>query len=208
MLVVDYWRLLSRSKPFPKNEKGFTLVELSIASGIFAVILLLVAGVIIRFTNNFQRSLTESTTQNTARSVLDSVSQTIQFGGSHFESSPPPNPAYCVNGTRYSYKLGTQLNDPQTESVLKEEQGVGIGCRPDVDAVSSKELLGKNMRLSKFTITQLNNKLFLVTVKIAYGDDDLFSPGTADSPDPVCLQDSGSQFCAVRELSTTVQRRL
>ena len=71
------------------------------------------------------------------------------------------------------------------------------------------------MRLAKLTVTpESNNNLYDITVRIVYGDDDLVQspahPGTPNASDPNmnCLAARGSQFCAVSELSTTVEKRL
>ena len=184
-----------------KNERGFTIVELMIAATVFSVMLMLVAGSVVRFTSNFQKGLVETSTQNAARSVLDTVSQDLQFSGSHF-GVITPGQSYCLGSTKYEATLGQQLED-QTPHVLVQTRGTGSGCTGV--GSTSQEMLSPHMRLTKFTIVESGN-LYTVTVKVAYGDNDLLD--NPSSSDPVCRAVKGSQFCAVRELSTTVQRRL
>jgi prepilin-type N-terminal cleavage/methylation domain-containing protein len=65
----------------PQTEKssGFTIVELMISTLVFSVILLVVTFGIVHFTNSYYRGINGSTTQDTARTIVDSVTQAIQF---------------------------------------------------------------------------------------------------------------------------------
>jgi hypothetical protein len=94
-----------------------------------------------------------------------------------------------------------------------------------------KELLAEKMRLSKFTIDDVGNNQHKVTVRIVYGDVDLLCGSAVGGGSAVSCNDdgsgyvnendvlgvtdlacknirSGSQFCAVSELTTTVGKRL
>lgn len=99
---------------------------------------------------------------------------------------------------------------------------------------SPKELLGRNMRLSHLSIRETSPSLWTISASVVYGDDDLLCSsgvaGSCDIPDPLdqqhildtsinpatgrstkplqCKITSGSQFCKVSELSTTVYKRL
>jgi prepilin-type N-terminal cleavage/methylation domain-containing protein len=101
-------------------------------------------------------------------------------------------------------------------------------------ASGSRELLTQNMRLSELSVTQSSpgSDLYNVIVQVTYGDDDLIcnadivanscSPNApimsapsdyivnlGDSNDQVsCRGNSGTQFCAVSKLQTTVEKRL
>jgi hypothetical protein len=48
--------------------------------------------------------------------------------------------------------------------------------------------------------------LYSIDVRVVYGDDDLLINPTATNA--TCKVGSGSQFCAVSELSTVVQQRI
>jgi hypothetical protein len=79
------------------------------------------------------------------------------------------------------------------------------------------------MRLTKFSITE-NGSMVTVTARVAYGDNEVFCNGavlsTCDTnaalanvtttPDLICkpAKRIAAQFCAVSEISSTVQRRL
>lgn len=218
-------------------QKGFTIIELMMATMVFSVIMLVAAGTVVRFTANFQKGITQSTTQASARALTDSVSQQLQFVGSssgYRQLATPGGTTYkgqCILGTKYSYNLGQQ----QTESnkVLVEEPGKGEGCGGTAtnlsSATSGNVLLPPNMRLAKFNINK-EGDLYKVSIKVVYGDDDLLcvdgvqdgsgrdcanqmqSMTIGSNPSDLeklqCKSTKGSQFCAVSEISTTVQNRL
>ncbi len=217
------------------RQRGFTIVELMVATIVFSVIMLVAAGAVVRFTTNFQRSVTATNTQNTARSIIDSVSQTVQFAGGDV---PTPLTAggkkgWCVGYTRYSYVLGKQLTGEVSGTTTRYAlvgDSTGTGCFGEAQDVSSaatpggQELLGTNMRLSKFNITEKDplTGLWEISVRVVYGDDDLLcttaagncnnatvlTPSQLESPDLQCKGEKGNQYCAISELTTTVQRRL
>jgi len=235
-----------------RQEKGFTIVELMIATLVFSVILLVAAGTVVRFTSNFQKGVTQTATQNAARSTVDLISQQLQFigDGNGFSKLSLPSggitKGYCIQGTQYSYILGRELQD-QVPYVLVEKRGTGDNCTGQPQdllsgSVSGSELLSPHMRLAKFTVINdadpndaadgsNNPLLYKINIKVVYGDDDLLcvsgvTDGSArdcSSGQPLanvsslsesdlgklqCKTQRGSQFCAVSELSTTVQRRV
>lgn len=237
------WRLTPYVNEEPNRQGGFTIVELMIATIVFSVIMLLAAGVVIRFTSNFQRGVTQTTTQNAARSIIDLVSQQLQFTGSTNGfgrlTANGTSKGYCILGVQYSYVLGRQLGNQtgQTRQALIEREGTGDGCGGNAQDISGgsavgKELLAQNMRILTFDIDTdtTDTDLYKMKIKLAYGDDDLFcvsdattGPASCGSKESLtnvagldeaslaklqCKNQTGSQFCAVSELSTTVQRRL
>ena len=169
------------------SQKGFTIVELMIATTVFSVIMLMTSAVVVRFTGSFQRGVVQNTTQNAARSIIDSVTQTLQVApvGTFKELQANGNTrGYCVDGMRYSYALGGQIGTDGVSHALVQDTGLGSACADPADgisraqnvsgAISGKELLSPNMRLAGFNIKELpGGMLFYVDIKVAYGDKDL-----------------------------------
>lgn len=193
----------SRNKRLDCTQQGFTVVELMVASIVFSVILLLIAGTIVRFTNNFQKGVVDSSTQTVARNIVDTIAQAIQTGDEVDDNTPY---GYCIGTTAYIMRLNVQLDGDPTKFALKEKRGAGIGCDGEPDAASSEgqELLGQGMRLAYFEIEELpGTDLQEVFVTVAYGDNDILD--LTDPKVPVCKPERGSQFCSVRKLSVTVK---
>lgn len=220
------------------SEKGFTIVELMIATMVFSAIMIIASATIVRFTSMFQRGLTETTTQNAARAIIDDVSsqlQTTSLNGFSLVQATNSTQGYCIQQVRYNYRLGQPIGTNGVPGgLVKQDQGLPEGCGPAADIASARpadgqELLGQNMRLAKFSVNEnADMSLFAVEVTVAYGDDDLLcsrfvtgscqegaaqlNPTQLSDPEVLsglqCRGSAGSQYCAVTSLSTTVKRRL
>lgn len=218
------------------RTKGFTILELLIATVVFSVVLLLVTSGIMQITRVYYKGVTESNTQNTARAIIDTVSQAIQFSGGDVTptaASPVADTdyAFCVGNEQFSYRLGWQVENSHTPAdkqtwhgmVQRTISGGGSDCASSTGAQSltsqtvvGRDLIGQHMRLSNLRVVSLGNNLYEVRVRVVYGDSDLlYSPSAptdsagATRPDAVCRgQQAGSQFCSVAELSTVVVKRV
>lgn len=212
------------ARRFPlKKQHGFTIVELMIATMVFSVILLVVTMGILQITRVYFKGVTESNTQNTARSVIDTISQAIQFSGGPVTttsgSGTPSSPkAFCVGDTRFTYDTGWQLEDSSPDNTKHQAyhalaMDTFANCNQstpqplDQPSISGRELLSPHMRLANVSVTNVGSNLYKVTVRVIYGDDDLLDNPTA--PDANCKGISaGTQFCSVSELSTVVVKRV
>lgn len=203
-------------------QQGFTLVELMIATVVFSVVLLLVTFGVLQVSRNYYKGVTSTKTQQTARAIIDQISQAIQFSGGTITPTAAPSPGsnqvFCLNSQRYSYVLGRKLTDGTNHVLVVDTPPcTGSSTAQNLATTSltagSKELVAPNMRLAKLSVSSVGTNLWQVTVRVVYGDDDLLiSPSGASpaysAPDAGCDINAGSQFCAVSELSTVVQKRL
>lgn len=207
----------------PASVAGFTIIELLIATMVFSVVMLLIAIGVMQFNHAYYNGITQTNTQDVARSILEGISQDIQFTGDQV-TSPIGNggseQGFCIGSDRYSYRLGWQLVDSgpiaaqhqTTHALVKDSPGLCGGMNAqnfnNPLAAGSTELLSPHMRLSKLSVSQVpgTTTMYNIDVRVVYGDDDLLSNPTANNA--ACKILSGSQFCAVSELSTVVQKRL
>ena len=218
-------------------QSGFTVIELLIATAIFSVVLLMVTFGVMQITRVYYQGITETNTQNTARSVVDDISQAIQFGGTaNIQQTPGSTPGtsygFCVGNQLYSYVLGYQVVDAKTTGnqafhglVATNAVGCGGPVSPVANLITTqsipggRELIGQNMRLSKLSVTPVSGtaNLWDIDVKVVYGDDDLLtspthpgnSPAASKDPDAECYAKvKGTQFCAVSEFNTIVEKRV
>lgn len=100
-----------------KNKKGFTLVEIMVASSIFVVVMLIVSGSIVSVISANQKSNNLRSVMDNLNLTLESMTRTIRFSDYYYcgSISTPPNVLDCPNGgnaftawfgnTRYSYTL-------------------------------------------------------------------------------------------------------
>ena len=203
---------------------GFTIVELMIATLVFSVILVVVTYGVLRFTNAYYKGINSSTTQDTARNILDTVSQAIQFSGSTI--SPGGTNAgvsyFCAGGDVFIYRQGIKYDS--STSISASNPGLymvtspsALGCSVvGASYTAGKQLLGTNMRVSALSIAPSASGPLLwdVQLRLAYGDNDLLvNPAngadlTGSAPNVQCGLRTGSQFCSVSVLTTTVQQRV
>jgi prepilin-type N-terminal cleavage/methylation domain-containing protein len=196
------------SKLASLRQKGFTIIELMIATAVLSTILLLVTVLMINIGNLYYKGINQARIQDNVRSVSDEVSQHLQLGDSFAASDPDKKgangeQAYCVGAVRYTYIIGVQINQPAPGSpasappyhhVLWRDDNPAPGTcdiatagnKVDLTATAPSsglngvELIAPNSRLSEFDIN--GNSPYSVAVSVAYGDDDLLcNPAAAPS---------------------------
>ena len=192
-------------------SRGFTIVELLIATSVFAVILLIMTTGLLQFSRSYTKGITENNTQTTTRNILNTVAQGIQFSSSANGyvdiTANGQSKGFCINNRRYSYVQGRQLiKGTPDPGALQSNHVLVVDDKPDcsgatealdvtgvLNMVGLKELLSTNMRLSKLSITDISQagssvKAYKVDVRVVYGDDDLLcSPSVTDaSGTPSC----------------------
>lgn len=226
-----------------RRSAGFTLLELMVASGVFAVAMLVVAVAVIRTTDMYYKGVTSSKTQAAARAVMDQISQSIELSR---QVSPRLTSGaingYCVDDTAFAFTVGQQVTD--TGPSVAKHQGyhgllvaTGTNCTAAIPAAlttylaspgtsgtppvgspgvpnGARELLGSHMRLSALDITRSTGSIFTIHVRVIYGDDTVLAQlpvpglGSTSWSGELCSGSSGTQFCAVSDLTTTVEQRL
>lgn len=203
------------------DEQGFTIVELMIATMVFSVILTILTAGVVSFTTRYYRGINASTTQTTARTIMDTIGQAIQFGTAQVETGGSGH--FCAGGYRFTFDTTGTKYDPASTATGLQMAKMGATCDAS-PASDSKQLLGKNMRLTTLSVTKVGSTdLYRVELGLAYGDDDLLCDGTTcdSSSNPStywraslgandlrCRSSAGSQFCATSKLTTTVAKRI
>lgn len=215
------------------HQKGFTIIELLIATTVFSVMLLVATTGLVQIGRVYYKGITTSKTQEITRGIVNEIASSIQVGGkgdTDIAAGPAlatGEQAFCVGDVRYSYALDRQVkadnnlpdqgkhgiwldikkrSDPCTALSLTPAIPGDASTDPDPEALSKRrELLGANMRVTQFTIAQPNptNPNY---VNVSVG----VVYGDRDlSPGGQCVGGlSGGQFCATSALSTFVKKRL
>lgn len=221
----------------PLKQRGFTIVELMISTAVFSLILIVILTAITQIGRMYYKGITTSKTQETARLIVDRVSQEIQYSPATyvptFATTGTKN-VRCIGNTRFFYVLsqkktstdyGLWTDNSGAASPVCNDPGASVALdttaipTSEPTAVDPRELLPQNMRIAKFDITG-SGSLYTVSVRVLYGDDDLMEavdPATgavltpmADYPQYYTCKGStvGTQFCGVSELTVTVNKRL
>ncbi|HEX7963913.1 MAG TPA: prepilin-type N-terminal cleavage/methylation domain-containing protein [Candidatus Saccharimonadales bacterium] len=201
------------------SMRGFTIVELMMATLVFSLILLLVTIGVLQVNRVYYKGVTEANTQNVARGIMDTIAQAIQFDGGTVtplptNSAPVAGSQYyvCVNNQQFVYRPGYQLvtGSPGTHQTTQSliQRTISGSCAAPGGPVTGRELLSPNMRLSNLQISQIGTtNLYKVQVSVTYGDDTVMNnPITAA---PTCLGiRAGNQFCSTTSLSTVIEKRI
>lgn len=214
------------------TQKGFTIVELMIATAVFGVVLLVAAGGVVAIGRMYHKGITTSRVQEATRSVTDTVSRTVQFTDESMSTggSFPEAQSYCFGYDRYTYKLDSQVSDDSDAIGLRHDRRSSLGvCSPNTTPLSDDdsitEFLPNNTRLLDFQINEVNSEseLYKISVKIAYGDNDLLtiydnSGNPTNSSGQSTTEElrgagckpgiAGSHFCGISELETVVGKRV
>jgi len=207
-----------------KTEPGFTIVELMIATSIFGVILIVAASGIIAIGKMYYKGITSSKTQEASRSIIDNISRTIQFTGQPMSTGggAPAAQSICFGQDRYTYTIDEKVSNSTPDVIgLRHDTRTDLGdCSPiESDDPAGTELLPENTRLLDFRVTLITPEIFRISVKVAYGDNDLlthYPPDANDMTDPTAPPASGlcrpslvgGNFCATSELETIVNKRV
>lgn len=166
---------LGRSEPL-----GFTIVELLIATAVFAVVLLVAQASFVQIGHLFYRGVSINQTQEAADHIFQDINgnfQTAPSVGGSINSPSGGYDYYCVGNTRYTYRINNEVDSSAATTdhtasgnygILKDTlPGAGAACATPcsdtggaacptgtVQLKSPVELLGNKMRIEKFCISQ------------------------------------------------------
>ena len=206
-----------------KSRQGFTIVELMIATLIFSVLLVMATSAVIFVSRQFHKGVVINRTQEVARTIAEEISRNIQFS----EEDPLVQPgALCMAGKGYVFKLDNKLVDGTPNP--QESNNVFVRYKDCMDTSAGStwppstfpnegfddpgtELMGKNMRLSKLSITPVSiggGSAWNIEVIVAYGDTDLLDVNENGVPSAKCRSGTGSHFCSVSNIKQTVVKRI
>jgi prepilin-type N-terminal cleavage/methylation domain-containing protein len=192
-------------KKFITDKRGFTIVELMIATTVLSVLLLLATAIMTSIGGLYTKGIHQSDVQDAARTIVDDVTQNAQLSNGVPSVVGPTAgvSAYCIGSTRYSFVIGQQVTDA-THGLWRDT--VSGGCTPAdfANLGSGVEMVPAHSRLTSFSISSTSP--YAITVGVAYGDDDLFTDPSHGNY--TCKGSAGDQFCATSALTTTVVPRI
>lgn len=206
-----------------QSMRGFTVVELMIATAVFGVVLLVIATGILQLSRLYYKGLTNTKVQTTTRTLVDTIAQSIQFSGASVTNTPAGATAggttwtFCIGNQQYAYKLGQQLVDssPGANQSLRTLTVRDLaGCTSSSPAPSmgasapGRELLAPGMRLARLQVTSLGGAYYLVSARVVFGDDDLLTDPLTPTAQCKNNQRTGTQFCAVSDITAGVTKRV
>jgi prepilin-type N-terminal cleavage/methylation domain-containing protein len=216
------------------GQKGFTIVELMLATAVFSIILLVALGSFLQIGRLFYKGVSLTSLQNVATQALNDITNNIQTASSVSAVTSTGTGGYtyfCIDNYRYTYTTHSYNSqqvsntaDPSasvpnyssgsagTFGLLKDNSGCGVPCQTGgpnsgcFNQTNPVEMLGANMRLANITITNVAQNLYNIKMVVAYGDDSVLNFSLV-APYAACISGSANQaFCSVVTTSTTVLR--
>ncbi len=212
------------------SQKGFTLVELLIATAVFSMVLIVFLTALMGVSQLFYKGVNLSNTQGAARNVIQTIADDIQFS----KEAPDFHTDYfCIANYRYSFKLGVQVDSglPNDYGLVREK--VSVCKAPDtvppdnvpaaqlqpINFGTAEKLLDPGMQLNDMSIKPLNGAVSAKILIVYYGaNKGVFTSQIASNNDPSspsynayqatdaqCTgSPSSSQFCATAKYQTTI----
>lgn len=163
------------------TQEGFTVIELMIATVVFSLVMLVIVFGVLSFSHDYFGGVNSSTMQSTARNVLNSVAESIQFSGTTITPTPTTMPSagnqvfFCAGNNVYVYRWGLMYTGtPSTTNPGLYVLPGSCGAPSTIPVPNGKELLSDNMRITALTVSaDSTGRLFTITLGLAYGDSDL-----------------------------------
>lgn len=211
------------------KERGFTVVELLVASAVFSTVLLVALVGFLQIGKIFYKGVTISQTSQSAKSITESLKADIAYASDLSNLTQPHSSAgtvsvsggyftrrfFCAGNVRYTYILGSKVdtsnhNFSSRFGIVRDTLSVP-GCPvPTFPIANATEMLGNKTRLSELVINQpassanFNNlNLYNLGVRVTYGDDDVLQNPTSTSP--TCQSGiNSSTYCYIYNMQTTV----
>lgn len=203
-------QISKRNIMLKRNNRGFTIIELMIATAVLSTILLMITVVMMNIGKLYYKGINQSRTQNDVRSIIADVSDSLKLSDMTPQADVPiPGNiahALCVGTVRYSYVIGVHIGQVAPgggtttyQHVLWRDTITPSGTCSPVDLTiatptsGGAELVAPNSRLTAFSISSPSP--YNVTVGVAYGDDDLLcSPSVVNSCSTPAVMSSYNDF--------------
>ena len=219
------------------DEKGFTIMELMIATAILAVLLLMSSVVMIGIANLFEKGINITNLQNVNRNIVSEITSDIQFSGEKVDSGSYSYPtgagtsetvyAICFGNVRYSYVINFPPSN-WSHTIWKDEMSspgsciplnigmpipncsVDVNCIPSSTSVTGGDLAGPNMHIAYLKVQSIgNSQVYSIAIGMMLGQSYLFeSSSVPPGTNYICNTNVGQQFCATSSLSAVATERL
>lgn len=174
-------------------EKGFTIIELMIATSVLSIMLVMATVLMINIGNLYYKGISQASIQDNVRSITDEISKHLELGDNFFLRTSGSEQSYCIGSTRYTFILYKQIGsnaaspDNQITHVLWRDNNPTPGSCPsslpnlalNTPSSGGTELITPHSRLLYFNIT--GSSPYSISIGEAYGDSDLLCDnGTAN----------------------------
>jgi prepilin-type N-terminal cleavage/methylation domain-containing protein len=214
-------------KKISKQQSGFTIIELLVATTIFSIVLVVIVASFLQVGRMFYKGVSINNTNEAARNLVDDIANDVRLSKSSLYADPAPDSAdsskkfFCVGQHRYTYKLNTQVRDndinPTSGNISARTMSAGVvqdstggNCQDPshLNGTNASQVLGPDMRLNALDVAKnaTGSAVRIHAHILFYGtDDNVFSsiahPADNDTDHAASLSDPKA-FCSGNLLST------
>lgn len=164
-----------------RNQLGFTIVELLIATTVFSVVMVLCLAAFLRVGQLYYKGLFLARTQEATRNISDDITNQLRLngGGTDLVRVPATNVFYmCAGSKRYSFMSNNVVNT-QTES----DSNYGL-VRDNLPSLGCVSPIASNFDNTKTEL--LNDKMRIVATGTLTNQTDLYTDCKTVSTRRIC----------------------
>ena len=162
------------------NQKGFTIVELLIATSVFATVLFIVTYGIIQISRMYTNGFIQTQTQNTAISISDQITKDLEFSSASVntekKSSSENYYYFCTTQNEYYYQPLGGLSEISLAYVNGGQCASPTASPSFINSPHSQNLLSTSMEIlnhSSYDNQDMltgNSGLYTVGINVLYGN--------------------------------------
>jgi prepilin-type N-terminal cleavage/methylation domain-containing protein len=208
-----------------RHQGGFTLVELMIATAIFAVVIVIGMYGFIQVSRFYTKSLTIIRTQDAARNLITDISNQLQLTTGQYQFvENGDTKMVCIGSKAYVYKINVAEGTANKHAITSYDVPPDTCSEEAVQSSQPVYLLRPGVRVLRFDVSPYpdvnSGPLFDVTIALLYAPKDNTSSDPTDSGTELiqgapgdyenwrCTATvSGSQYCSLSTISTSVYKR-
>jgi|GEM_PF-4491262 len=212
------------------SGKGFTLLELMIATTVFSVVLLLAMTGFFQIGRIFYKGVSITQTQDITNQVGLDIGASIEGAPKISALTSYKGMQYiCIGKYRYTVDVTRRVDLGNTSAISSGQVGMlkdtmssdnscAPPCLPNPSVCASGELawnkpielLGDKMRVESFNVQPLasvSGDYYTINLVTSYGADDMvIYTNAADHSTAQCKTEKGREFCSVGRYNASINR--
>lgn len=196
-------------------RKGFTIVELLLATTFFSVILTLVTAGFVQINRTYTKGTIVRDVQSSGRALFEDVTRTLRDSRVADVNFGTTGRRLCVNGVRFAWNQYDTATSTRTNETFDgggapfefARSESSAGCDTPMP-ITSTSPLGKGVIVQYFAVQPVKpgqHKLLEITLVVSAGNNDI-KAGTWGK-DAVCDTGRSEQYCGVARFSTIISMR-
>lgn len=199
-----------------RKNKGFTLLELTLAMSFLAFVMIFVVVVLMQIMNIYNKGIAMTQINQTGRQLADDLNTSVRFASSDTVSFQPDSKRLCTGQVSYIWNAGTDtvntFSDNTRISVVRVKDTSSNYCsdtslKPNITDPNVSVLAGAGVSVLEFTVTKTSNLVRIVSVLSTSG---VNKPVQNDDGKWTCVGSGGAgsnPYCSFTKFDNIVYMR-